>query len=361
MFNYILIPIIAVAVAFAGLKISRWLKILDKPGNDLKNTRKPVPTIQGIFVYVWFFLIVALLFPHYLHNNLFWGLFFGSLPIIIFELFEELNYIGKINFKMPTYLRLIVHVLWWFLAVRIGHFWPQELVIWTMKRMVPQAVFIIFFVLRSILCINAINRFDGIYGQASGVSSIGFLTIFLLIQFVVFKHYTNFTDANMQTLMFVKNMSFVLFCISLVSTVVEYKPLGLVRDVGIMFFWFSLAYLSVVGWAKIWTLIVALSLVIFDAIWVWLWRIFVVKKNPLKGDYTHLHHRLLGLWRTRKEVRAFVRIWSLIMMIFILIQWTDRSNKLIIFTVMAMVFFGINYYLFVVKKLPCGLDLKKNN
>ncbi|MEI6118016.1 MAG: hypothetical protein WCP92_01860 [bacterium] len=92
------------------------------------------------------------------------------------------------------------------------------------------------FVGRSILCINAINRFDGIYAQASGVSSIGFLTIFLLIQFVVFKHYTNFTEVNMNTLMFVKNISFVLFCISLVATVVEYKPLGLVRDVGIMFF-----------------------------------------------------------------------------------------------------------------------------
>jgi hypothetical protein len=100
----------------------------------------------------------------------------------------------------------------------------------------PQWVLAIGFVARSIICINAINRFDGIYAQASGVSSIGFLTIFLLIQFVVFKHYTNFTDANLQTLLFVKNISFVLFWISLVATVVEYKPLGLMRDVGIMFF-----------------------------------------------------------------------------------------------------------------------------
>ena len=353
--NYILVPVIAVAVAFIGLKVSRRLKILDKPGNDLKNTRKPVPTIQGVFVYLGFFLAIGLLFPWYLHNNLFWGLLFGSLPIVVFELFEELNYIGKIKFKIPPSLRLVGHIVWWFLAVRIWHFGPQELIIWTMKRMIPQAVFVVFFILRSILCINAINRFDGIYGQASGVSSIGFLTIFLLIQFVVFKSYTNFTDANMQTLLFVKNISFVLFCISLVSTVVEYKPLGLVRDVGIMFFWFSLAYLSVVGG----TLIVAVSLVIFDAIWVWLWRIFVVKKNPLKGDYTHLHHRLLWLGWSRGEIRGFVRIWSLIMMIFILIQWTDRINKLVIFTVMAMVFFGVNYYLFIVKKMPCGLPMKK--
>jgi len=357
--NYVLVPIIAVAVAFVGLTLFRWLKLLDKPGNDLKNTRKPVPTIQWIFVYVGFFIAVALLFPQYLHNNLFWGLFFGSLPIVIFELFEELNYIGKIRFKVPPSLRLVGHIIGALLAVRIGSFGPQEIIINGHIRAIHQWILAWWFVVWSILCINAINRFDGIYGQASGVSSIGFLTIFLLIQFVVFKHYTNFTEANMQTLLFVKNISFVLFCISLVSTVVEYKPLGLMRDVGIMFFGFSLAYLSVVGWAKVGTLIVALSLVIFDAIWVWIWRMFIMKKSPLTGDYTHLHHRLLGLGRNRKEVRAFVWIWSLIMMMLILIQWTDRTNKFIIFTLMALVFFGINYYLFVVKKLPCGLAMKK--
>jgi UDP-N-acetylmuramyl pentapeptide phosphotransferase/UDP-N-acetylglucosamine-1-phosphate transferase len=122
------------------------------------------------------------------------------------------------------------------LAVYIGSFGPQEFIINGSIRVMPQRLLAGGFVLWSILCINAINWFDGIYGQASGVSSIGFLTIFLLIQFVVFKHYTNFTEVNMQTLLFVKNISFVLFCISLVSTVVEYKPLGLVRDVGIMFF-----------------------------------------------------------------------------------------------------------------------------
>jgi len=357
--NYLLVPVIAVLVAFWGLKLFRWLKILDKPGNDLKNTRKPVPTIQGIFVYIGFFLIIAILFPQYLHNNLFWGLFLGSLPIVIFELFEELHYIGKINFKIPPVLRLVIHIIWALLAVWIGSFWHQELIINGHVRIMPQWLLALWFALWAILCINAINRFDGIYAQASGISSIGFLTIFLLIQFVVFKSYTNFTEVNMQTLLFVKNISFVLFCISLVATVVEYKPLGLVRDVWIMFFGFSLAYLSVIGWAKIGTLIVALSLVIFDAIWVWLWRIFVMKKNPLKGDYTHLHHRLLELGRTRREVRWFVRIRSLIMMIFMLIQWTDRLNKIVIFVVMALVFFGVNYYLFIVKKMPCGLTMKK--
>jgi len=357
--QYILVPLIAVAFARIGLKLFRRLKVLDKPGNDLKNTRKPVPTIQGIFVYLGFFVSVAILFPEYLSSNLFRGLIFGSLPIIIFELFEEFHYIGKINFKIPPMFRLIGHIAGAILAIRIGNIGPQELLIGGNLWIIPQWIFALFFVAWTILCVNAINRFDGIYAQASGVSSIGFFTIFLLIQFVVFREYTEFTAANMQILLFVKNISFILFVISLVSAVVEFKPLGLVRDVGIMFFGFSLAYLSVVWGAKIGTLVVVLSLVMFDAIWVGLWRIFVMKKNPLKWDYTHLHHRLLGLGWTRGEIRSFVWIWGIVMMIFILIQGADRINKVIIFVVMALIFFGVNWYLFVVKKLPCGLVIKK--
>jgi hypothetical protein len=43
----------------------------------------------------------------------------------------------------------------------------------------------------------------------------------------------------------IQNISFVLFALSLISTIVEFKPLALVRDVGIMFYGFALAYLSV--------------------------------------------------------------------------------------------------------------------
>lgn len=360
--NYILTPIIAIICAVIGLLLFKKLRILDKPGNDLKNTRKPVPTIQGIFVYLGFFAIIAILFPQYLDNNLFLGLLFGSLPIVIVELIEELSYIDIIKINIHPLIRLCAHILWGVLAVYIWQIGPEAsgefIISWHVYHL-PQYLFSVFFVLRSILCINAINRFDGIYGQASGVSSVGFLTIFLLIKFVVFGYYTEFTPENTQILMLTQNFAFILFCISLVSTIVEFKPLGLVRDVGIMFYGFALAYLSVIGGAKIGTLVVALSLVIFDAIWVWLWRMFVMKKSPLKGDYTHLHHRLLWLGRNRKEIRAFVRIWSLMMMILMIIQGTDRTNKVIIFSMMAFIFFGVNFYLFVIKKLPCGLPIKK--
>jgi UDP-GlcNAc:undecaprenyl-phosphate GlcNAc-1-phosphate transferase len=143
--------------------------------------------------------------------------------------------------------------------------------------------------------------------------------------------------------------------VSFVYTIVEYKPYGLLRDAGVMVYWFALAYLSLLGWAKIGTIMVALSLPIFDAIWVICHRIFVLRKNPMKGDYTHLHHRLLALGRSRVELRRFIRLWSVVMMILILLQWTNRLNKAIIFILFALIYFGVNAYVFWYKKKPTTL------
>ncbi|MCR5412727.1 MAG: hypothetical protein K6E76_07280 [Patescibacteria group bacterium] len=60
-------------------------------------------------------------------------------------------------------------------------------------------------------------------------------------------------------------------------------------------------------------------------------------------------------------MRAFVWIFSLFMMILILLQGTNREHKIIIFIMMALLFFGINGYLFLYKKLPCGLNKEKEN
>jgi UDP-N-acetylmuramyl pentapeptide phosphotransferase/UDP-N-acetylglucosamine-1-phosphate transferase len=97
-----------------------------------------------------------------------------------------------------------------------------------------------------LICINAINWFDGVNGQASGVSSIGFLTIVLLIVLVVVPHYTGITVDNAAVLYWVRDMALLFFVLSLVYAMIEYKPYGLLRDLGTMVFGFALAYLSIV-------------------------------------------------------------------------------------------------------------------
>ncbi len=345
-------------ISFLGIKLFRHFKILDRPGNDLKNTRKPVPTLQGIFAYIAFILAFGIISPSYFFSPLFLWLVIWGLPIFLVELIEELGYMGKLSLRIPPLYRLFIHIASSLLAVYISWiWWSYEFIFNGIVYHIPTRWFMLFFVIWSMFCINAINWIDGVYGQASWVSGIWFLTIYLLIKFVVLTGYTEFN--NLEVLNFIQDATLVMGIISIIYTFIEYKPLALVRDVGIMFFWFALAYFSILWGAKIWTIVVALSLVIFDAIWVGLYRIFIMKKNPMQWDYTHLHHRLLGLWRNRSEIRFFVWWWSLVMMILILLQGTDRLKKIIIFILMAIIFFWVNIYLFLIKKIPCGLDKKK--
>jgi hypothetical protein len=88
-------------------------------------------------------------------------------------------------------------------------------------------------------------------------------------------------------------------------------------------------------------------------------RIFVMHKNPLKGDYTHLHHRLLTLWRNKSELRRFVRVWSAMMAVLMLLQGENRRPKVIIFVMMACIFFGTHIYLYWIKKIPFELTKTK--
>ncbi|MBO4203823.1 hypothetical protein J5893_03260 [bacterium] len=124
-----------------------------------------------------------------------------------------------------------------------------ELIIFSHVLIIPNRLLYLAFALWSTFVINAINRIDGTNAQGNGILTIGFFTIFALIQRVVFPAYTEYT--NLETLLLVRELSLILALISFIYTVIEYKPLALIRDVGTMFLAFGLAYLSVIGGAKI--------------------------------------------------------------------------------------------------------------
>lgn len=95
--------------------------------------------------------------------------------------------------------------------------------------MIPQWIFYFLFSLRSVFIINAVNRIDGVNAQGNGILTIGFFTIYCLIHFIVFQSYTEFP--NESVLHLVEKLSLLLGMISLVYTVIEFKPFGLIRDI----------------------------------------------------------------------------------------------------------------------------------
>lgn len=335
--------------------LSSYIKLLDRPEKYADTRwRKPIPTLQWVRLYLWFVLLSSLFFFDSFLNEKFWFLFLFALPLIIVATLDDV-FFEKIS--IPTWLRFLLQIIcaWW--CIYFADLWIEQFSLWAFVFDFWYWWWKILAMLRFILCINAINWFDWISWQASGVATIGFATIYFLISFVVFPTYISMTDQYIADLTLVQEMSALFALFALMYAILERKPWWLVRDPWTFFYWFWLAYLSLLVWIKIWTMLVVLSLVVFDAIWVCLHRIFVLKTKPWKWDYTHLHHRLLWLWRTKKEVNVFVRVWSCVMMILMLLQWDNRMSKIIIFIMMALLFFGINAYIFRYKKLPCGLGV----
>lgn len=342
-----------VLCVWSGREIFSRLHILDKPGKDVPK-REPVPTLQWVVI-ITTFIVLLYITKQYFDRSFgreFLWLFLGGGVIAAISIVDEMWRIVDKRLSISALFRLVIQIVvaslaWYYSGVGIEllniPFFPAIELSGFLSRLFTIAWFLLF--------INAINRFDGIYGLATGMSSIGFLTIFLLLSFVVFPHFEFMSYERSELLIRVQNISLILFVIWILGTVLEYKPWWLMRDVGTMFFGFALWYLALLWWAKIGTLIVVLALPLFDAL-----RVFIDRlrrwKSPTQWDYSHLHYRLLALGWNRHEVRICIRWISLVFMIIMLLLWVDRTAKMIIFLLMATIFFGINIYLYRHKWLP---------
>jgi UDP-GlcNAc:undecaprenyl-phosphate/decaprenyl-phosphate GlcNAc-1-phosphate transferase len=359
LFPFIGSATIYIIIAITWLELFKKRKILDKPGPDVP-ARPRVPNIQGIFLVAWFLITTRIFFPEYYNNHAFLWLAIGGGGIMLISLIDTILE-AYFHSGIKAKYRLVFQVLSALIALGIWGVWFTEIIGGDgIVRILPWALAIWITILWFVGFMNAINRFDGIHSLASGVSTIWFVTIYALLQYVVLPYYSDIILPNtLATLTMTTNISFLLTIWSLIYTMIEYKPLWLVRDAGIMFYGFALAYLALMWGAKIWTLLVVLSLPLFDALRVFINRIFVMRKSPLKGDYSHLHYRLMAMGWNRGEVRWFIRWRSIFFMVIMIMQDTNRMHKIIIFAMMALIFFGTNIYLFWVKKLPMEYTIKK--
>jgi UDP-GlcNAc:undecaprenyl-phosphate GlcNAc-1-phosphate transferase len=130
-----------------------------------------------------------------------------------------------------------------------------------------------------LLTINALNWFDGIPGQVSVISTIGFLMLGCLAYF-----------RNDQS--DIATLSFILAAISLAGALFDVRGKMLIGDSGSMFFGLMLGLLGVYQGGKVATVFLALGIPLLDAAFVILRRL-MRGHSPLRGGRDHLHHLLL--------------------------------------------------------------------
>ena len=326
-----------------GLKTFYQQGILDRPWKDVP-ARPSVPNFQGVVLIVAVWVVLGVMWL--IHDEVWTMLIATSLLSIVVLVDDILHRYRRIS--LPSRLRLVLQISIVSVTVVVGGLGNHIMIAGQSLSPLIGTLLAIGWI---VSFINCINRSDGVYGMASGVSSIGYMSIWLLLLWVVIPHYTDISIEKLSQITHLWYTALRLAGIACIYTIIEWKPRWVVRDVGTTWYGFTLGYLTLVAGAKIGLIIIVLSLPIFDSIWVVINRI-IMKKSPLHGDFTHLHHRLLRLGWSRTEIRVVIWCYTLVMTVLVLIQGVDGMNKLILFGMMAMIFFGSHIYLYRYKKLP---------
>lgn len=285
--SMILSPLIAFVVTVVayglGLKLFRSSGLLDFPERyGLKRPRIPYPTgIIPVVIFLAFFITQSTL-----------GM--REVGVIISVVLLSVTCFIDDRTPLPSWFRLGVQVIVALIIFSAGsriytitHPLGGILKLDTVTLNVP--VFGSLPLLSGIvtmgwllLTINAMNWFDGVSGQVSVVSTLGFLMIGLLA------YYRNGEPD-------IALLAFTLAGIAGAGILFDFPPAKmLMGDSGSMFFGLLLGLLGVYQGGKIATAFLALGIPLTDALFVIIGRM-MRKQSPFRGGRDHLHHRLLAL------------------------------------------------------------------
>ncbi len=143
-----------------------------------------------------------------------------------------------------------------------------------------------------LLTTNALNWFDGIPGQVSILSTIGFTMLGLLALL---------RNGQPEVAM----IAFTLAAIALAACCFDFPPgKVLMGDSGSMFFGLMLGLLGVYQGGKVATAFLAIGIPLIDAAFVIVSRLSR-RQSPFKGGRDHLHHLLLARGWSARQVVVF--------------------------------------------------------
>lgn len=339
MFRMALIAL--VVTAFFHLLAQKFfarLGLLDFPERyGIRRARLPYPTgIFAVLVFLGFFLVLEPLTQKSL------GLLLGIVLLAVFSFLDDRT-------PLPSSLRLLIQVcvavIIFLSGTRIFSLtnplepWIGLSVIkldtWVLPSPAfsnPSLIGLVFTIVWLGLTMNALNWFDGIPGQVSLLSLIGFLTIGLL---------SLSSRVDQPEL---ARLALVLAGIAGACFLFDIPPPRvLMGDTGAMFFGLLLGVLTIYTGGKVATAFLVLGVPLIDSIFVGLRRISR-GASPFRGSVQgeHLHHRLLAKgWSARQVILLTAVLGS---SFGITALFLSTLGKFIAAGVLLLVMLGLSWY-----------------
>ncbi len=318
------------------IKLFYRLKIVDNPSKYNKK-REPIPYSMGIIFCIVFIFVSYFFVEHNYKLYLLW--LFGSVITIISFIDDRF----KLSAKIRLVIQIIIWAVIWLTSIKIGYIsnifgWIINLETYNFQ-IFDYTIYIIpliFTILWYVFIFNSLNWTDWIQWNTSWLWIISFLILFILWAVLFSRDNYEWWVENAK---FIMQLAIILVWILIPFWIFDIKEKILMWDTGTMFLWFMLASLAIISGWKIATVLVVFWIYSVDSIYVILKRIYC-KKNPLKWDFTHLHHRLIDIWLSKKQVLTI--IFSLSFFFWITSLFLDKIWKIIVFIIIVFVVIFIN-------------------
>lgn len=316
------------------IKLCRKYNIVDIPKDSRRVHSKPMPRIGGVAIVTSMligFLIYYLLtkdIPSIALNEKFLGYIIGGLIIATMGLIDDLvNLRARYKFFFQLAAGLVVYYFGIRITgIKIPFIYPDMIdFAWWID--LPLTLLWIIGVT------NAINLIDGLDGLAAGITAISATS--LLIIFIA-------TSASLEA---------IIISAVLVGAVLGFLPYNFnpaktfMGDVSANFLGFTMAVVSILGFAKGYTMIaiiapvLVLGIPIFDTVFAMVRR-FLKGQPMLKPDGGHIHHRLIKRgFSQRQAVILLYTITTLLCMLAILLVAEDFWKLILL--ILAFICFSI--------------------
>lgn len=190
----------------------------------------------------------------------------------------------------------------------------------------------VFTVLWLMLTMNALNWFDGIPGQVSLLSTIGFLVIGMLS-----------VSARVEQPELAL-IAFILAAVAAACLVFDFPPPKmLLGDTGAMFFGLMLGTLTIMSGGKVATAFLVLGVPLIDVFLVIVRRI-LKGASPFQGNVSdeHLHHRLLRMGWSERKIIALTALLGTSFGISAL--FLDTRAKFVAALILLFIMLGLSLY-----------------
>jgi UDP-GlcNAc:undecaprenyl-phosphate GlcNAc-1-phosphate transferase len=297
---YFLLFLTAVGLTVLVTGVVRWLAIrwdiVDRPDTQSGTSRKihtqPIPLLGGLGIFVVYFFLLFLFYPHFLAGNLHWshllGFFAGALCLVVGGVLDDkynLSPKQQIIFPLLAIICLIgggveiarlSNPLGGIFDLRsLFYISPLLITIWMLGMMYTTKLL------------------DGVDGLVSGIISVGSFIIFL---FTLTTRYYQPDIAFAAILLSGATLGFLIW---------NWHPAKIfLGEGGSLLLGYILGVLAIISGAKIAIALLIMGIPILDVAWTIMRRAWL-GKNPFKfADRQHLHHRLLDLGLSQRQTVA---------------------------------------------------------